>query len=518
MTIFNEHERGLAASIGALGFTNPFLEKRIELERLILKDAFVPLHNYWNATQSLEENPNVVAITALAHRLLHQARIRLSEGEAFVDAAERDVYRSLVLFALYYVCEDSLYRYILTSDRSHLQFDAFAEQVNYYIADVQNGSPQGDATGFGNMDPAHLYALFFVIRRAFHFIFRYIFGASGAVARLRAAVWESVFTASMERYHRSLYQRMDRITTLILGKTGTGKDLVARAIGVSRYIPFNKSTGDFAVPFGQKYYPINLTALSPTLIESELFGYVKGAFTGAVKDTDGFLDSGGPYSTLFLDEVGDVSADIQVKLLRVLQSGEYTKVGTRHIRRFEGKVVAATNLNLQQRINENRFREDLYFRLCADVIHTPTLFEQICDNPAELTTIVRQLASTLAGEEECDELTRLTMSYIEKQMPRGYEWPGNIRELEQCVSNILVRGCYIPMRKVPKAAQSLAHSLEQGEVTADGLLRTYCTHVYARTGSYVETAKRLNIDRRTVKSHVDDSLLAELRSGNTIIR
>jgi DNA-binding NtrC family response regulator len=201
-----------------------------------------------------------------------------------------------------------------------------------------------------------------------------------------------------------------------------------------------------------------------------------------------------------------------------LQSGEYTPVGTRHIRRFAGKVVAATNLNLQQRIEENRFREDLYFRLCADVIHTPTLSEQICDDPAELSTIVRQLASNVAGETECDELTSQTIYYIRTRMPPDYPWPGNIRELEQCVSNILVRGGYTPMQPSERSVPSLAQQMDRGEITADELLRAYCTHVYARTGSYVDTAKRLNIDRRTVKSHVDDFLLAELRSGNTIIR
>ncbi|MBN2528793.1 MAG: sigma-54-dependent Fis family transcriptional regulator [Deltaproteobacteria bacterium] len=504
MAVFTESERQTAADIGALGFTNPFLEDRIALERRILGNRYLPIHDYWNATQSLDENTNVVKITQMAHALLHSARTRLEKGNAFAGESEREIYRSLALFALYYVCEESFYQYMLHGKPQVLVYDAFAQQVQYYF-------PRGEKGNFDDVDPVHLYALYFVIRRAFHFIFRYIFGASKAVAKLRASVWESVFTSSMERYHRTMYNRMDRISTLVLGKTGTGKDLVARAIGVSRYIPFNRSKGDFVAPFAQNYFPLNLTALSPTLVEAELFGYVRGAFTGAQKDTEGFLDQGGPFCTLFLDEVGDVSADIQVKLLRVLQSGEYTRVGTRTVRRFEGKVVAATNLNLPKRMTENRFREDLYFRLCSDVISTPSLAEQIADDSSELTTIVRQLACNIAGEAECEGLTGETMTFIETHMPESYEWPGNIRELEQCVCNILVRGHYTPMTGRVPSAVDFGELLQQGKMTADELVNTYCTHVYAQTQSFVETAKRLNIDRRTVKSKVDEILLARLK-------
>ena len=504
MAIFNAKELQTAVDIGTLGLTNPFMEKRIELERRILGDAFVPLQDFWNATSSMDDNANVAEITRRAHELLHMARARLSEGQSFENSEEKEIYRALAQFALYYVCQESFYRYIQSVNPSVLSFEAFEEQVKFYF-------PRSGSGAFDDVDAARLYSLFFVIRRAFHFIFRYIFGGSRAVARLRAAVWESVFTSCMARYYRTMYSRMDKISTLILGKTGTGKDLVARAIGVSRYIPYDKKQKDFAAPFADNYFPLNLTALSPTLIEAELFGYVRGAFTGAQKDTDGFLDHGGPYCTLFLDEIGDVSADIQVKLLRVLQSGEYTRVGTRAPQHFEGKIIAATNLNLTERIEAGHFREDLYFRLCSDVIQTPTLSEQISENPEELTTIVRQLASNIAGETECEGLTKETIEYISTQMPKDYPWPGNIRELEQCVCNILVRGQYEPMKAHGDASSGYEQIFKSGSITASELISIYCTHVYAQTGSYVETAKRLDIDRRTVKSRVDEALLEKLR-------
>ncbi|MBN2341260.1 MAG: sigma-54-dependent Fis family transcriptional regulator [Deltaproteobacteria bacterium] len=508
MGVFTTREKTVARYIGELGFTNPFLEERIVLERKVLGKRFVPLQRFWNATRSEDENPNVVKITHYAHDLLHAARTRISDGASFADDDEKSVYRALGLFALYYVCEDSFYRYMRDGKRTHLAFDAFEERVSFYFS--------LGAQSVDDVDAAHLFALFFVIRRAFHFTFRYIFGASRAVARLRASVWESIFTSSMERYHRSLYQRMDRISTLVLGKTGTGKDLVARAIGYSRYIPYQRETGDFAASFTEHYLPLNLTALSPTLIESELFGYVRGAFTGAQKDSAGYLDRGGPYCTMFLDEVGDISKDIQVKLLRVLQSGEYTRVGHRQARTFEGKIVAATNLDLPALISENRFREDLYFRLCSDVIVTPTLFEQVADEPEELVTIVRQLACQIAGDDECDGVTEQTMAFILEQMPKAYAWPGNIRELEQCVCNVMVRGRYEPMCEPADATlqttDPVTNAVSAGTMTAEELLRLYCTVVYAQTGSYVETAKRLDIDRRTVRARIDDELLATLKT------
>ena len=139
------------------------------------------------------------------------------------------------------------------------------------------------------VDPAHLFALGFQARRAFHHIFRQIFGASLPAARLRARVWRSVFTHNVRRYRTVLYDRMDDIPTLITGESGTGKELVARAIALSRYVPFDARTHAFAADPGAGFWAVNLSALSPTLIESELFGHRRGAFTGAVLDRPGWL-------------------------------------------------------------------------------------------------------------------------------------------------------------------------------------------------------------------------------------
>ena len=131
-------------------------------------------------------------------------------------------------------------------------------------------------------------------------------------------------------------------STLITGPSGTGKELVARAIGLSRYISFDPKKMDFTTDFSQSFHPLNLSALPSELIESELFGHKKGAFTGALQDRRGWLDVCGPNGSVFLDEVGDLAPSIQVKLLRVLHSRTFQPLGDTKERRFRGKIIAAT--------------------------------------------------------------------------------------------------------------------------------------------------------------------------------
>jgi transcriptional regulator with GAF, ATPase, and Fis domain len=161
-------------------------------------------------------------------------------------------------------------------------FDRFRKDTAAYL-NIPGISFSPEETG-------HIFACFFQLRRAWQNIFENIIGGSAASVRLRAAVWQSIFTSDMRRYRRALYQRMGDITTLVAGPSGTGKELVARAIGLSRYIPFDPKKKQFTIDFSQCFFPINLSALSPTIIESELFGHKKGSFTGAVADRIGFLE------------------------------------------------------------------------------------------------------------------------------------------------------------------------------------------------------------------------------------
>ena len=221
---------------------------------------------------------------------------------------------------------------------------------------------------------------------------------------------------------------------------------------------------------------------------------------------------------MFLDEIGELAPELQVKLLRVLQQRTFQRIGETRERRFEGKILAATNRDLEAEIEAGRFREDLYYRLRADAIRTPTLREQLADAPDDLANLLLVLARRIAGDDEAPALVEDARRVIERELGADYAWPGNVRELEQCVRSVLVRGEYRPARRVRRAtagiAQDLARSIDEGALTADDLVRRYCTHVYAETGSYEETGRRLGLDRRTVKAKIDPALLERLAPGS----
>jgi transcriptional regulator with PAS, ATPase and Fis domain len=201
--------------------------------------------------------------------------------------------------------------------------------------------------------------------------------------------------------------------------------------------------------------------------------------------------------------LGDLELALQVKLLRVIETRTFHPVGSTASRPFQGKLIAATNRNLATDMREGRFREDLYYRLCADVIVTPPLSEQVRESPDVMRDLVRYMARRVAGS-EAEVLAEEVEEWMRNQLNPDYAWPGNYRELEQCVRNILIRKQYQPPEtRVSSDRESLSEDLLNCLLTADELLRRYCTLVYAKTGSYEETARRLQLDRRTVKSKIE---------------
>ncbi len=211
-----------------------------------------------------------------------------------------------------------------------------------------------------------------------------------------------------------------RASVLIVGETGTGKELIARS--VHRLSP----RGD------GPYVRVNCGALTESLLESELFGHVKGAFTGAIDNKTGRFEAahGG---TIFLDEISTISHKLQVKLLRVLQEREFERVGESRTVRVDTRVVAATNQFLEDEIEAGRFRDDLYYRLNVVPIYLPPLRERLDDIPA----LVRFFL-----ERYCEENRRDTPTVPASILGRmqEYDWPGNVRELENCVERSVVLG------------------------------------------------------------------------------
>ncbi len=193
-----------------------------------------------------------------------------------------------------------------------------------------------------------------------------------------------------------------------------------------------------------------------------------------------------------------------MKLLRVLQARTFQRLGDTKPLLFRGKIMAATNRDLAREIQAGRFREDFYYRLCSDIIATPSLAEQLRESPDELPNLILFLARRLVGDAEAPALADEVQAWIEAHLGPSYPWPGNVRELEQCVRNVLIRGEYRPpTARDGGPAEDLAAALRAGALTAEQLLARYCALVYAETRSYQETARRLGLDRRTVKSKVD---------------
>ncbi|MBC7371374.1 MAG: sigma-54-dependent Fis family transcriptional regulator [Bdellovibrionaceae bacterium] len=194
---------------------------------------------------------------------------------------------------------------------------------------------------------------------------------------------------------------------LLLGPSGTGKDVVAQAL--------HKHSGRCYAPF----VSVNCSALTETLIESELFGHVRGSFTGAMNDRKGAFESarGG---TLFLDEIGDLSYNLQAKLLRALENSEIRPVGSDRIVKTNVRIIAATHQNLVSKIQEGQFRSDLFFRLNVVSVQTPALKDRIEDFDDLIYTFAKQM--------------RVRFSFDAIQRLKGHSWPGNIRELKNLVS------------------------------------------------------------------------------------
>ena len=508
MAALRDDERDFLQRLSDLTHCNPFEPTRIELERALLgsahrRDAL----DSWSRTEATErhERPNVIAINARANELAERLADRLAAGGA-LEGREVSLYDDLLIYTLYY-------RHVGPLPGANPSPSAQTELGAVYRAFREERSrllaPLSAAQRKGLPSTPHVFASLHQVRRAFTGIFNYLIGESAPATRLRSAVWESIFTHDLRRYRRVLYERMGDLSTLITGPSGAGKELVALAIGAGQYRSFDERSGGFAGS-GPPITALNLSALSPTLIESELFGHRKGSFTGATEDRVGWLEQCPSHGAVFLDEIGELDAAIQVKLLRVAQSRDFSRLGENKPRRFVGKLIAATNRDLAEEMRAGRFRHDLYYRLCSDRIDVPSLSEQLADRPEALGGLVRFLAVRLLGGDGCDEAEAESLAgeverWIEGNLPADYPWPGNIRELEQCVRSVVVRGAYRPTEQQPAAERATwLGAAERGELTADELVAAYCRHIYAKRGGYEPAAKVLGLDRRTVKARVTD--------------
>jgi DNA-binding NtrC family response regulator len=275
---------------------------------------------------------------------------------------------------------------------------------------------------------------------------------------------------------------------MVLGESGTGKELVARAI----HTEGSRCDANFV--------PVNCAALPDSLLESELFGHVKGAYTGAVRDRKGrfeLADKG----TIFLDEIGDLSASVQVKLLRVLQEGSFERVGGEKTVSVDARVICATNKNLEREVEEGNFREDLYYRLCVVPINVPPLRDRIDDVPL-LAEHILERESVTSGNPRATLLPEVAAALA------SFHWPGNVRELQNALQYALIKskGDAIGMDHLPPSLRNVVAKEPRRRRGRQKLSTATVADALRETaGNKREAAKVLGVSRATLYRFLDDN-------------
>jgi DNA-binding NtrC family response regulator len=304
--------------------------------------------------------------------------------------------------------------------------------------------------------------------------------------------------AMVEVYKTVARVAQTRSTVLVLGESGTGKELVARAI--HQHSPRAR----------RAFMAIDCGALPESLLESELFGYVRGAFTGAVVDRKGLFEEADG-ATCFLDEIGDISATVQSKLLRVLQEGEVRRIGSQKWAKVDVRVIAATNKDLAALVRAGAFREDLYYRLNVVSVRLPPLRERADDIPA----LAHHFLHRYSGEME-KPITGMSDEAV--RVLRAYHWPGNIRELENAVERAVTLSSHrvitaddlpLEVRRRPAVqdASQIAATLSgmfADAPTLEEVKKRYIWHVLQNNrGNLSRAAVILDVDRRSLYRMMD---------------
>lgn len=357
--------------------------------------------------------------------------------------------------------------------------------------------------GFNDAETEKFIAMFYQLHRGFYFINSSISGNCASIIKLRVHLWNNIFTFNPQWYVDYLCGKMEDFSTLLLGATGTGKSLVAHTIGCSGFIPFDLTSKRFKESFTRSFQFINLSQYPVSLLESELFGHKKGAFTGAIENHQGLFARCSEHGAIFIDEIGDIDIPTQVKLLNVIQDRTFCPVGSHEKMRFSGRVISATNRNIEQLRNDGVFRDDLYYRLCSDVIEIPSLQQRIQENPDELKHLIVNLVDRVT-DHPAPLLAKRIEKYIRRTVPANYAWAGNVRELEQCIRQICITGEYRIAKEIikPKQQNEFVLSENPTDNAAQQLLQRYCLFLYDREGSYEAVAKITQLDRRTVKKYI----------------
>ncbi len=486
MKHLSSQDREFFSGISKSAFLNPFSEERHTSDASALgkkdKGEFFAFLDELLATLNIRLKANLDTGTTL-----------------YSDYEKEDSHllKIAVLFQILHRYRDELDRYI----------DAQAKKPDSTINASCAATIYSELCSYGIApnDAENYVAVIFQLRRAYYVIAKALVGHSASIRKVRIDLWNTVFTCNTELYFARFWNKLEDFSTLLLGETGTGKGAAALAIGRSCFIPYDSSKKAFSENFIDAFTEINLSEFSENLIESELFGHKKGSFTGAINDHEGVFSKCSKHGAIFLDEIGDISEQIQIKLLRVLQNRHYLPVGGKQPLRFGGRIIAATNQELTEKRRTGAFRNDFYYRLSSSHIELPTLRQRLSEDSAELELLLGKIVTRLIGTGDIELVTKISES-MHKCLPESYPWPGNVRELEQAVRSIILTGAYIGERDCISTAdindQATIDCLN-GRLSLTELEAWYCRRLYDKLGSYGAVATRIGVDWRTVKQKVE---------------
>jgi DNA-binding NtrC family response regulator len=483
-----EKDRRFLGLIARAAFANPFSRTRLALEQKMIESAGAGVRNVPG------EGVGDLATEAVEQRLREISR---SAGDRLghYQGIDRKLMRTAFLYRVFH-------RFLDDFD-SLIREQVAAGDTPCRVSCAEEIVTQVEGHDFTREEALLYLGFFYQLRRAYFFIRQGLVGESPSMRELRRHLWNSVFTFDIRWYEQYLWNRMEDFSTLLLGETGTGKGTAAAAIGRSIFIPFDEKAGCFKESFTRNFVSINLSRFPESIIESELFGHRKGAFTGAIEHFEGILARCSPHGAIFLDEIGDVSAHIQVKLLEVLQERTFSPVGSHDKLQFPSRVIAATNKPLDDLRQKGEMRDDFYYRLCSNTITVPPLRDRIKDRPEELDLLLGHVIKKTIGKES-PRLVKTIRRILRETVGPGYSWPGNVRELEQAVRRILITRSYDgdTRRERLDAKGRLHRAIDSGEAGAYEILSAYCSILYEEHGTYEEVSRITGLDRRTVKKYL----------------
>ena len=479
-------------SVASAAFANPFGETRDSLDR--------------NIGGAGSASTGTQIIQAAVDRVAGRIEEMKKKGKADLGqykGGQRELIRRVFLFQVFH-------RYTENLD-ALIQAQVKNGDVPCCVDFSEKVLKELRAFGFSEAECVRYFAVFYQLRRAYYFIRHGLIGNSPSMKALRSHLWGCVFTHDMSWFEARLWNRMEDFSIVLLGETGAGKGSAAAAIGRSGFIPFDPIKKCFTESFTRNFVAINLSQYSEGVLESELFGHRKGAFTGAVDNHQGLFSRCAPHGVIFLDEIGDASIQVQIKLLQVLQERVFFPVGSHEAARFNGRIIAATNRQMDDLRNSGKFRDDLYFRLCSDEIVLPTLRQRLQEDPRELDLLLESILAQFYEEASSTRIESLRHILL-RDVGSDYPWPGNVRELQQAVKRIILTGKYQGetgqgLKKSEDAeVTSLSAGIMNSSFDAETLLAEYCGSIYEKYGTYEEVARITKLDRRTAKKYVHRGL------------